>query len=243
MTVGLYIHIPFCQALCHYCDFVKFINRESQIDPYLNALAKEMCFYQGEILQTLYIGGGTPTVLRPEQIGRLLRSVHQSFDSSRLTEATVEANPESAEEDRLAAYLEGGINRLSLGLQSMENDLLNQLGRLHDREKFEQAFALSRRLGFKNINVDLMFGLPGQTIFHWEKTLQDVAALGPEHISTYALKIEHGTKLAHNQFVVDDDLQADMYLLASQTLTARGYIHYEISNFAKAGKESRHNLR
>ncbi len=241
--VGLYIHIPFCDAKCHYCDFVTFTDRASQIDPYLRALTMEMGFYPGTPVETLFIGGGTPTVLSPLQIEFLLSSLGEALDTSHLGEATVEANPESATEERLLAYQKGGVNRISFGLQSSDNSRLASLGRLHSHEKFVERFALARRLGFQNINVDLMFGLPGQSVGHWERTLRDVLALSPEHLSTYALKIEPGTKLAKDGAVVDQDEEADMYLLAAEMLTRAGYEHYEISNFAKPGFQSRHNLR
>ncbi|MCG3203509.1 MAG: Oxygen-independent coproporphyrinogen-III oxidase-like protein YqeR [Elusimicrobia bacterium] len=240
--IGLYVHIPFCDAKCHYCDFVTFTDRSSQITPYLEAVYGELSIYKGWPVRTLFIGGGTPTVLSPSQIEVLLSTIHSTMDTRLLTEATVEANPESATLDRLAAYRNGGINRLSFGLQSTNNALLKKMGRLHDIERFFHVYELARSLGFENINVDLMFGLPEQSLLDWEETLDRIRELSPEHVSTYALKIEPGTKFSAEGFKVNGDLEADMYLLASQKLRNWGYEHYEISNFAKPGKESRHNL-
>ncbi len=240
--VGLYVHLPFCDAKCSYCDFVTFTDRHAQIDSYLAALAAEMARYRGWPLQTLFVGGGTPTVLSPNQIEKLMRSIHQTFGMAGMTEATVEANPESATRDRLKAYQHAGINRLSFGVQTTNNLLLEKLGRLHNRETFLDRFESARSLGFQNINIDLMFGLPGQTLKDWHETLESVVKLHPEHISTYALKVEPSTKLGRDGFVVNGDLEADMYLFAADFLVAHGYGHYEISNFAKPGRESQHNL-
>lgn len=240
---GLYIHIPFCDAKCSYCDFVTFTDQHHQIDSYLKAVAFELSAYRGRAIETLFVGGGTPTVLSPKNIDFLMSAVHRTMDTSLLHEATVEANPESAGLDRLLAYRNGGINRLSFGLQATQNALLQSLGRLHSREKFLSVFYLARAAGFENINVDLMFGLPGQTWFDWRGTLREVIALEPEHVSAYALKVEPGTKMGRDHVTVDGDLEADMYLLAAEQLKAAGYVHYEISNFAKPGKESQHNLR
>lgn len=241
--VGLYVHIPFCDARCHYCDFVTFADRPNQVDPYLAALDHEFSLYGHASLETLFIGGGTPTALTPDQIRRLMDSIRRHFDLTPMIEATIEANPESATEERLTAYREAGINRISFGLQSADDGMLERLGRLHDFRRFLDAFALARRLGFDNINVDLMFGLPDQTREQWRNTLNRVTELEPEHVSAYALKVEYGTRFAKQGVTVDDDLEADMYMEASELLERLGYGHYEISNFARAGRESRHNLR
>lgn len=240
--IGLYVHIPFCDAKCHYCDFVTFTDRSSQIEPYLQALTQELKAYQGWPVQTLFIGGGTPSILSPKQIDFLLGAIHQTLDTSLLTEATVEANPESSTLDRLAAFRAGGINRLSFGVQTTNNKLLERLGRLHDRDRFFHVFESARTLGFDNINVDLMFGLPDQTLADWTDTLKEISPLSPEHISAYALKIEPGTKFGKEGLAVDGDVEADMYLAASDFLKEKGYEHYEISNFSKPGLESQHNL-
>ncbi len=240
---GLYVHIPFCDKRCDYCDFVTFADRPSQVDPYLKALDHEFSVHGPASIGTLFIGGGTPTALTVPQIQTLMDSIHRHFDLSHVTEATVEANPESATEERLSAYREAGINRLSLGLQSADNAMLERLGRLHSYERFVEAYETARRIGFTNINVDLMFGLPGQTLADWRDTLKRVLDLSPDHLSAYALKVEYGTKFAKQGVEVNDDEEAEMYMEASSTLQARGYVHYEISNFCRPGRESAHNLR
>jgi len=241
--LGLYLHLPFCHARCGYCDFATFTGQEDKIEEYLGALEKEMAFYSHESIQTLFIGGGTPTVLNPDQISRLLESLKSHFGFSKLSEATVEANPESATPDVLKAYQHGGINRISFGLQSTQNTFLSKLDRLHSYEDFLRAHEAARGLGFKNINLDLIYGLPGQSMENWSQSLKDVLKLEPEHLSLYALKIEEGTKFQKDGVVLDDDLQADQYLLASPMLREAGYDHYEISNFCKPGFASRHNLK
>ena len=240
---GLYVHVPFCDKRCDYCDFVTFADRPRQVDPYLTALDHELSRHAPARIETLFIGGGTPTALTVPQIDRLMASIHRHFDLSELGEATVEANPESANEERLAAYRRGGINRLSIGLQSADDATLARLGRLHDYQKFLRAYETARRVGFDNVNVDLMFGLPGQTPAQWRETVERVIALDPDHVSAYALKVENGTRFAKDGVDVDDDLEADMYLDASTALVAAGFEHYEISNFARPGRASRHNLR
>ena len=240
---GLYIHIPFCDKRCDYCDFVTFADRPGLVDTYLTALERELSRHGGTPIETLFIGGGTPTALPAPQIKRLMTSIRSTFDISALGEATVEANPESATIERLAAYRDGGINRLSLGLQSADDAALKRLGRLHDFDGFLRAYERARSLGFANVNVDLMFGLPGQTIQGWSETLERVMALNPDHVSAYALKVEAGTRFHRDGVEADPDLEADMYLLASERLQAAGFIHYEISNFSRPGRESRHNLR
>ncbi len=241
-SAGLYVHIPFCDAKCAYCDFVTFTDRHSQIDSYLSALSRELDRWRGQPIHTLFIGGGTPTVLSVAQINTLMSSIHDTLDARALSEATVEANPESTSTERLRAFHAGGVNRLSFGVQTTNDLLLKRLGRLHDSETFFKKFDMARTGGFDNINVDLMFGLPDQTLDDWRATLESVAALEPEHISAYALKIEPGTEFGREGLTVDSDLEADMYLVASEFLSAHGYEHYEISNFAKPGRESKHNL-
>lgn len=242
-SAGLYIHIPFCDKRCDYCDFVTFADRPGLADTYLTALEREMKRYAGTAIETLFIGGGTPTALSAAQIERLMTGVRSHFDISRLAEATVEANPESATEERLTAYRDGGINRLSLGLQSADDSTLQRIGRLHDVDGFVRAYERSRRLGFSNVNIDLMFGLPGQTLESWSDTLDRVIALRPDHVSAYALKVEAGTRFHRDGVLADQDLEADMYLLASERFSSAGFLHYEISNFAQPGRESKHNLR
>lgn len=240
---GLYIHIPFCRHRCGYCDFATVAGREDRIAPYLNALEVELDRRKGARLETLFVGGGTPTVLAPDQIDRLLAAVRSRFGTGELVEATVEANPESAVEPVLAAYRAGGMNRVSFGLQAVQNRLLAAMERAHDWDAFIKAYATARRVGFDNINIDLIFGLPGQTSADWDETLARVIDLAPEHISVYALKIEPGTPFARSGVTVDDEFQADLYLAAAARFENAGFSHYEISNFARPGFESRHNRR
>jgi len=242
-TVGLYVHIPFCDAKCHYCDFVTFVDKHADIEAYLNALHFELSQYPGHSLKTLFIGGGTPSVLNTQQISKLFSSIRTFFEIRDLEEATVELNPESVSPEKLGAFQKEGINRISFGLQTTNNALLARLGRLHDNERFLTVYQMAREQGFNDINVDLMLGLPGQTLADWGRSVDEVIALHPEHISAYALKIEPGTEFYREKLTVDGDLQADMYLLLCDKLRQAGFLHYEISNFAKPGHESKHNLR
>jgi oxygen-independent coproporphyrinogen-3 oxidase len=240
---GLYIHIPFCHAKCHYCDFAAYPGRAKEIPRYLAALAREIRTHHGKTLETLFVGGGTPSVLEPAQWKDLWGVVTETFLIKPGFEATVECNPESSSPEKLAALRELGINRLSFGLQASQDELLQRLGRLHDFARFRQVFHEARKAGFDNLNVDLMYGLPGQTLTHWQETLEKVFKLSPEHISAYALTVEEETVFARRRVETDDDLQADMYERAADLLTSAGYVHYEISNFARPGRECRHNLR
>jgi oxygen-independent coproporphyrinogen-3 oxidase len=242
-AIGLYLHIPFCDARCSYCDFVTFTDQHSNIERYLDALTAEMDFHRGRALSTLFIGGGTPTVLSPSNINRLMDAIRSRFDVSNLTEATVEVNPESAGEEKLRAFQRGGINRISFGFQTANAAQLEKIGRLHTREMFFERFRLARALGFDNINVDLIFGFDGQDAADWADTLQRVLEVSPEHISTYALKVEPGTPMHKSGVVVDGDAQADLYMMASARFRDAGYEHYEISNFSKPGRRSAHNSR
>ncbi len=240
---GLYLHIPFCEAKCHFCDFATFIGQNNKIDSYLSALEKEMAGHSGLAISTLFIGGGTPTVLSPSQIDRLFTSLRKYFKFDSLTEASIEANPDSSTDETLAAFYRNGINRISFGLQTTQPRLLASLGRTHSWEDFLSAYRRARAIGFSNLNVDLMFGLPGQTEADWKETLNAIVDLKPEHISAYALKVEDGTKFKKTKVEADEDLEAAFYLTASRILTEAGYSHYEISNFAKPSFESLHNLK
>ncbi len=241
--LGLYLHIPFCEAKCHFCDFATFIGQESKIDSYLDALDREMSVHSPSSISTLFIGGGTPTVLSPTQIDRLFLSIKKHFDLRFLTEASIEANPDSSSTEVLKAFQRNGINRVSFGLQTTQPHLLQSLGRTHTMADFLDAYQRARDLGFSNINIDLMFGLPGQSEKDWGETLQTLIDLSPEHISAYALKVEEGTKFKKQFVQADEDQEAVFYLQASKMLSTAGYSHYEISNFAKPGYESLHNLK
>lgn len=240
---ALYLHLPFCQAKCHYCDFAAFAGRDREIPRYLFALTKEIETHRGKTIETFFAGGGTPTVLSAEQWRALMDTLRRNFIWTENAEATVECNPESTTPEKLAAFRAIGINRLSFGFQAAQPRLLKSLGRLHDLERFLQAFRDARAAGFDNLNIDLMFGLPGQTIADWRETLQLVSDLDPEHISAYALKVEEDTIFDRRGVSTDDDLQADMYDSAADFLESKGYVHYEISNFSKPGRECLHNLR
>lgn len=238
---GLYIHIPFCRRKCFYCDFVSVAYTENLADEYLTALEKESQKYKNESLETVYIGGGTPSVLSVEQLSKLISIIKNNFNISRLCEWSFEANPESTTKEKLNLLRQSGITRLSFGLQSVFNGKLKILGRLHNYEEFKKVYFLAREVGFDNINIDLMFGIPEQNIENWQKTLTEVLSLKPQHISLYPLTIEEGTAFYKKNISVDTDLQAEMYQITCNTLKNNNFEHYEISNWAKEQKYSRHN--
>lgn len=249
---GLYVHIPFCRKKCAYCDFCSYAGLETLIPPYVDALIQEIDLraadWQGTRFDSLYMGGGTPSLLFPEQVHALLSAVRRALDLDAKAEITLEANPGTVDARQLAALRQAGINRLSLGFQSLQASELTLLGRIHDPQGALGAFHDARRAGFENISLDLMFGLPHQTLHAWRDTLDQVVTLGPEHLSLYALTVEAGTPLA--QRIADgylphpdDDLAADMYELAQMTLAQSGMQQYEISNWAADPHlVSRHNL-
>lgn len=243
---ALYIHVPFCLRKCNYCDFVSLPRaRWGELMPvYPELLEKELALWTGQAdltrLTTAYFGGGTPSLLEPAAVGRLLNLL-PPFE-----EVTLEANPETVDEARLAAFRGAGINRLSLGVQSFDPGLLQAMGRGHDGEQARQACAAARQAGFDNISLDLIYGLPEQTLAQWRESLQQAAALSPEHISLYGLTIHEDTPWGRMQregrlSPPDDDLAADMLEQAQDFLIEQGFIQYEIANFARPGFESRHN--
>ncbi|OGR88539.1 MAG: hypothetical protein A3A86_05995 [Elusimicrobia bacterium RIFCSPLOWO2_01_FULL_60_11] len=240
---GLYIHIPFCRMKCRFCHFATFPGLREKIPDYLSALEKEMRFHEPSRLNTVFLGGGTPSILSPRQILRLMGSIHRHFTVEKGAEISMEWNPEDGNLPKLKATRETGVNRVSFGLQAVQDSHLRSLGRLHDFKKFTEAFGNARRAGFGNINIDLMFGLPGQTLADWTETLDKVLALSPEHLSAYALDLDEPSALSFQKTAPDDELQADMYEILNAKLAGEGYIHYEISNFAKPGHECRHNLK
>lgn len=242
----VYIHIPFCIQKCHYCDFLSFSSEKAQRNAYIKALLKEIdLFFQSEESRepiTIFIGGGTPSVLEAEQICEILSHIPGNAE-----EITIEANPGTLNRKKLESYQKAGINRLSLGLQSSNNQELKLLGRIHTWEDFLENFEQARIAGFKNINIDLISGLPGQTLQDWESVLEQTTRLCPEHISSYSLIIEEGTPFfikygEHPEKLPSEEEIVAMYDLTGDLLYDRGYRQYEISNYAYPGRECRHNL-
>ena len=250
-TLGLYIHIPFCKAKCAYCDFYSLAHSEEKMDAYVAALLHHLEEVApraaGMQVDTVYFGGGTPSYLGAARLCRILQTVLRRYDVARDAEITLEANPDSAGDwKELRRLRRAGFNRLSLGVQSTDDALLRRIGRVHTYEQVQQAVKAARQAKFTNLSLDLIYGLPGQTMEDWQRTLADAVALGPEHLSCYGLKLEEGTPLWQQRQTLtlpDDDAQADMYLYTVAALGGMGYEQYEISNFAKPGKESRHNLK
>lgn len=256
MTLGLYIHIPFCLQKCGYCDFVSYKYDTTLAERYIQGLKREMELVAGEMgsggttknrVSTVFFGGGTPTVLEAGQLIDILGWSREYFSWGPEVEVTVEANPGTVSVEKLTALRQAGVNRLSLGVQAFQPELLKELGRIHSREQVYQAVEAARQAGFANISLDLMYGLPGQTSDQWQATLKQAVALDVEHISAYSLKIEEGTPFysrwqAGQLTACDEDLEADMYQAAIAYLSQQGYEHYEISNFARPGKNCRHNL-
>ncbi len=240
---GLYIHIPFCSGKCHYCDFISFPDKADCVEDYLDAVEKEMRFYTAIPCDTLYIGGGTPSELSAQQLRRLFKSVDDHFGPvCDFSESTFEANPESLTQDKIMLLRQYGMKRVSVGLQSFNADVLRNLGRRHTVERFLDAYLDLRQVGFTNINVDLMCAVPGQTREVFAEDLARLIKLGPEHVSVYGLQVEEGTRFAADGVAEDGDLTREYFDLARAELSSAGYAHYEISNFAKPGMESLHNL-
>ena len=250
-TLGLYIHIPFCKHKCDYCDFYSLANSEEKMDAYTAALLRHLeevapraC---AQKVDTVYFGGGTPSYLGEKRLTKLLKTVCKRYRVASDAEITLECNPDSAGDARMLKKLRrAGFNRLSLGVQAMDDAMLSAVGRIHTVQQVRDAVAAARQAGFANLSLDLIYGLPGQTMTQWQETLSAAAALAPEHLSCYGLKLEEGTPLWAKKdalILPDDDAQADMYLYAVEYLEKAGYAQYEISNFARPGYESRHNLR
>ena len=245
---GLYIHFPFCMHKCHYCDFVSFPDQLSEGERYVDALILEMQEYSGAELDTVYLGGGTPTALAPELLARVLSAVRRFFVLTEDCEITVEANPGTCAEVDFQKLKEAGVNRVSLGVQSLVDEELRLLGRIHSAEAAKQAFLAARRAGIGNISLDLMFSIPGQTEESLLFTLQEMTALSPEHLSCYSLMLCEGTPLylaaeRGELSLPDEDEDRERYRLITEYLATCGYHRYEISNYAKEGKLSRHNSK
>ncbi|MBQ4071328.1 MAG: radical SAM family heme chaperone HemW [Clostridia bacterium] len=248
-SLALYVHIPFCVSKCRYCDFASFGGMDiGARERYVERLIEEIRTYRREerlLLSTVFFGGGTPSLLEPHLFTRIFSAIKETFLLSENPELTVEANPGTLTCESLAAFTECGVNRISLGLQSIHENELKSLGRIHSFEESREALELARSFGISNINVDLMYGIPHQTADSFSRTLDEVIALSPTHISAYGLIIEEGTpfySMRDELPLPSEDDEADMYFLAAEKLRGAGYLHYEISNYAKRGFECRHNL-
>lgn len=250
-TLGLYLHIPFCKSKCAYCDFYSLPHSEEKMDAYTAALIRHLeevaprCARQ--TVDTVYFGGGTPSYLGEKRLTQLLKTVKKRYHVAPDAEITLEANPDSAGDWKtLRALRKAGFNRISLGVQAADDAMLRRIGRVHTWDQVLSAVAAARMAKLENISLDLIYGLPGQTLADWQETLIAAAALEPNHISCYGLKVEPGTPLwqqRQSAALPDDDAQADMYLWTVDYLAKQGYVQYEISNFARLGFESRHNLK
>ncbi len=248
--MGLYIHVPFCKTKCPYCDFNTYQGIEGLMEPFHNALNTELAMWgqalDAPLVRTVFFGGGTPSYLPDGHIGKTLEVSRRSFEFEDPAEITIEANPGDLNAQACAALLAQGVNRLSIGVQSLNNSLLELLGRRHRADEAVSAFETARDSGFDNINLDLMYGLPNQTMTQWQTTLDHLIELSPQHMSLYALTLEEGTPLHRwvqqgNLPEPDSDLAADMYLYAQDALESAGFHHYEISNWSRRGQESHHN--
>ncbi|SFS86707.1 radical SAM family heme chaperone HemW [Paenibacillus sp. BC26] len=248
---ALYIHIPFCTNKCHYCDFTSYVLRGQPVDAYLDALESEMArtveALPPEEIHTVFVGGGTPTVLTPPQMERFLTSVKKYFPIHPDAEFTMEANPGTTDLDKLTAMKAGGVNRISFGVQSFDNGLLERIGRIHNVDDVYRSIENARAAGFSNLSIDLMFGLPGQSVEQLSDSVNRALQLGLPHYSLYGLKVEENT-LFHALYernelpLPPEEDELAMYMLLIDKLKAEGFHHYEISNFAKPGHESRHNI-
>lgn len=248
--IGLYVHIPFCVSKCKYCDFCSLgAAYDRYIDDYVKALCDEVKVYRREpgiAIDTLYFGGGTPSLLSPNMLEKILLGLRTVFDFNSLREFTLEANPGTLTYEKAIGFKALGVNRISLGLQTVHENELKLLGRIHTYEDFLSSYKMLREAGFDNIGIDLMYGIPDQTRESFKETLSRVIALSPEHLSAYGLIIEEGTPfyLARNSLNLPvEDEECDMYDLACSMLADAGYQHYEISNYSKAGYHSSHNLK
>ena len=246
--LGIYIHIPFCKKKCYYCDFISFENKCDEIPQYIESLKEEIrnFDFSNYHITSIYIGGGTPSYIDSKYIKYILDELKTrvKFDD---IEITIEVNPGTVTEEKLQEYKEAGINRISIGLQSANNNLLRKIGRIHTYEEFLQAYQLVNKTGFDNINVDLMLALPGQTIQDLKESLDKIINLNPNHISIYSLIVEEGTKISKlleegKISLPEEEQERRMYWYVKDILELKGYNHYEVSNFSKKGKESRHNM-
>lgn len=239
---GLYVHIPFCSVKCFYCDFTAFSGQGKLARRYLAALEAEARLLPTLVPETLYVGGGTPSELSAEETRELYALLGRACPSARFSESTFEANPDSLDAEKLAVLGAAGVTRLSLGLQTADDAELQAVGRRHSFADFVDGFRLARRMGGLDLCVDLMYGLPGQSLASWRETLDRVLSLEPDHLSLYGLQVEDRTLFAKRAVENDEGLEREMYELALELTAAAGFVHYELSNFARPGRESRHNL-
>ena len=250
-SLGLYIHVPFCRSKCQYCDFYSLACKDDRLmDQYLDAICNHIKetgpLAPNYKVDTIYFGGGTPSYFGADGMAIILTTIRRNFDVDPSAEITFECNPDSVSDRLLHRLRAEGFNRVSLGIQTDNDELLKKLGRPHTYAQAVAAYQRIRKAGFRNVSVDLMYGLPGQTLTMWQETLDNVLKLLPEHISCYGLKVEEGTPLYEYKDAANlpgDDLQADMYLTAVEYLSSRGYRQYEISNFCRKGLYSRHNMK
>ncbi|WP_434797221.1 radical SAM family heme chaperone HemW [Terrisporobacter vanillatitrophus] len=249
--LGLYIHIPFCISKCKYCDFNSYKLDLDEKRKYLNAIEKEMKFYKEEIrgkeIDTIFIGGGTPSILNQNEIKFLFNNIKSNFKIKNDAEITMECNPGTLTLDKLNTMKECGVNRLSIGLQAVQNKHLEYIGRIHTYEEFQKNYYQAKEVGFENINIDLMYALPNQSKKDWMESLEKVVKLNPTHISAYSLILEENTELFNmyekNEFkLLDEDTDIEMYEYTIKYLKSHGYNQYEISNYAKEGFECKHNI-
>lgn len=250
-TLGIYIHIPFCRSKCDYCDFYSLAGREDRMDAYQKALLAHIGetapLAQGIPVDTIYFGGGTPSFYGDKRLRELLGAIQKQFQVEKNAEITLEANPDSVDLKALRRLRKAGFNRISLGMQSACPEELADIHRPHTARQVDEAVAAAKKARFKNLSLDLIYGLPGQTMDSWKATVEHALSLIPQHLSCYGLKVEEGTPLARRveqgEVLPDDDAQADLYLWTVGRLERAGYAQYEISNFAKPGYASRHNLK
>ena len=251
--IGIYVHIPFCKQKCIYCDFISFSNKFNKVEEYINKLRQEIEIKASKIgkseilINTIYIGGGTPSIISKEYIGQIIDSINKHFNIKQQVEITIEVNPGTVDKEKLEYYKKLGINRLSIGLQNTSDYILKILGRIHTYKDFLNVYNMARQIGFKNINVDLMIGVPTQNIDNVKDNVSKILDLKPEHISVYSLIVEENTpiekKISSDELILpSEDLEREMYWYVKNKLEENGYKHYEISNFAKEGKESKHNM-
>lgn len=247
--IGLYIHIPFCMQKCKYCDFNSYKITQSKKERFLMDLKKEMNLYKNKTreIDTIFFGGGTPSILNNQDMKIIMNEIKNNFEISKNAEISMECNPGTLNKEKLECMRELGVNRLSIGLQAVQDNLLKYIGRIHSYDQFEKNYIDARNTGFTNINVDLMYSLPNQTLENWKETLNKIIKLNPEHISAYSLVLEEGTKLCdmyrEKQFELNDE-EKDIYMYeyAIKYLKSNGYNQYEISNYSKEGYECKHNI-